>query len=256
MTQRVLKSWWRWTYQNFAVKRASARAIPEWVTPWEIWFGEPKANNIVSFGVDRYIERPDDLLCNWLFIMCFTRFHIKTASKWCCLRVRMVALCLHVIAITRPHPDNVVLLSRWMQSVHAISLSRILVFGQCCPDVRMGASCLPTSCLRRKARIFSNSEKRPDVLPWHLDGCKLKLFETSRHRWAFVCITRLSRRKQRIQLFWVGICTKFFWNFWNSFLEAWGIASCHNKAFSVLEKWTLNTLQILKCTASLLNNIT
>jgi hypothetical protein len=54
MTQRVLKSWWRWTYQNFAVKRVSARAIPGWVTSWEIWFGEPKANNIVSLGVDRY----------------------------------------------------------------------------------------------------------------------------------------------------------------------------------------------------------
>jgi hypothetical protein len=42
-------------YQNSAVKRASARAIPGWVTSWEVWFGEPKADNIVSLGVGRYI---------------------------------------------------------------------------------------------------------------------------------------------------------------------------------------------------------
>jgi hypothetical protein len=54
MTQRVLKSWWQWTYQNSAVKRAAARAIPEWVTSWEVWYGEPKADNIVSLGVGRY----------------------------------------------------------------------------------------------------------------------------------------------------------------------------------------------------------
>jgi hypothetical protein len=54
MTQRVLKPWWQWTYQNFAVKRAPARAIPGWVTSWEVWYGEPKADNIVSLGVGRY----------------------------------------------------------------------------------------------------------------------------------------------------------------------------------------------------------
>jgi hypothetical protein len=54
MTQRVLKPWWPWTYQNTAVKRASARAITWWVTSWEVWFWEPKADNIVSLGVDRY----------------------------------------------------------------------------------------------------------------------------------------------------------------------------------------------------------
>lgn len=54
MTQRVLKSWWSWTYQNSAVKRASARAILGWMTTWEVWFGEPKADNIVSFEVGRY----------------------------------------------------------------------------------------------------------------------------------------------------------------------------------------------------------
>jgi hypothetical protein len=54
MTQRVLKPWWSWTYQNSAVKRAAAKAIPGWVTSWEVWYGEPKADSIVSLGVDRY----------------------------------------------------------------------------------------------------------------------------------------------------------------------------------------------------------
>jgi len=54
MTQRVLKPWWQWTYQNSAVKWAAARAIPGWVTSWEVWYGEPKADNIVSLGVGRY----------------------------------------------------------------------------------------------------------------------------------------------------------------------------------------------------------
>jgi hypothetical protein len=54
MTQRVLKTWWQWTYQNSAVKRVSARAIPGWVTSWKVWYGEPKADSIVSLGVDRY----------------------------------------------------------------------------------------------------------------------------------------------------------------------------------------------------------
>jgi hypothetical protein len=34
---------------------AAARAIPGWVTSWEVWYGEPKADSIVSLGVDRYI---------------------------------------------------------------------------------------------------------------------------------------------------------------------------------------------------------
>jgi hypothetical protein len=54
MTQRVLKPWWQWTYQNSAVKRAAARAISGWVTSWEVWYEEPKADSIVSLGVDRY----------------------------------------------------------------------------------------------------------------------------------------------------------------------------------------------------------
>jgi hypothetical protein len=54
MTQRVLKPWWLWIYQNSAVKRASVRAIPGWVTSWEVWYGELKADNIVSLWVGRY----------------------------------------------------------------------------------------------------------------------------------------------------------------------------------------------------------
>jgi hypothetical protein len=54
MTQRVLKLWWSWIFQNFAVKRASARAIPGWVTSWKVWYEEPKADNIVSLGLGRY----------------------------------------------------------------------------------------------------------------------------------------------------------------------------------------------------------
>jgi hypothetical protein len=54
MTQCVLKPWWQWTYQNSPVKRAAARAIPGWVTSWEVWYGEPKADSIVSLGVGRY----------------------------------------------------------------------------------------------------------------------------------------------------------------------------------------------------------
>jgi hypothetical protein len=59
----------------------------------------------------------DGLLCNRLSITYFTRFHIKSTSRWCCPRVQTVALCLHEIAITRPCPDCVTLSSRQMQSV-------------------------------------------------------------------------------------------------------------------------------------------
>jgi hypothetical protein len=59
MTQRVLKPWWSWTYQNSAVKRAAARAIPGWVTSWEVWYGEPKADSIVSLGVGHYRTTPN-----------------------------------------------------------------------------------------------------------------------------------------------------------------------------------------------------
>jgi len=64
MTQRILKPWWRWTYQNYTVKRASARAIPGWVTSWEVWFREQKTDNIVSLGVGRYSYHPKNpILC-------------------------------------------------------------------------------------------------------------------------------------------------------------------------------------------------
>jgi uncharacterized PurR-regulated membrane protein YhhQ (DUF165 family) len=50
LTQCVLKPWWQWTYQNFTAKRDSARVVPWWVMSWKVWFGEPKAENIVSLG--------------------------------------------------------------------------------------------------------------------------------------------------------------------------------------------------------------
>jgi hypothetical protein len=60
MTQRVLKPWWQRTYQNSVVKRVAARAIPRWVTSWEVWFGESKADNIVSLRVGRYRYHDQD----------------------------------------------------------------------------------------------------------------------------------------------------------------------------------------------------
>lgn len=42
MIQHVLKPWWLWTYQNSVVKRASARAVPIWVTFWKVWFRRVK----------------------------------------------------------------------------------------------------------------------------------------------------------------------------------------------------------------------
>jgi len=50
MTQLILKPWWLWTYQNFAVKRAFARAIPRWVTFWEVWFGGAKSGQYCVIG--------------------------------------------------------------------------------------------------------------------------------------------------------------------------------------------------------------
>jgi hypothetical protein len=50
MIQRVLKSWWLWTYQNSTVKRASARAIPGWVTSWEVWLGSQKRTILCHWG--------------------------------------------------------------------------------------------------------------------------------------------------------------------------------------------------------------
>jgi hypothetical protein len=40
---------------NLSELRSSVRAISGWVTSWEVWFGKPKADNIVSLGVGRYI---------------------------------------------------------------------------------------------------------------------------------------------------------------------------------------------------------
>jgi hypothetical protein len=76
MTQRVLKPWWQWTYQNSTVKRAAARAIPGWVTSWEVWYGEPKADNIVSLGVGRYIK----IKLQWKDILHYQRYEMIGVS--------------------------------------------------------------------------------------------------------------------------------------------------------------------------------
>jgi len=54
MTQRVLKPWWPWTYQNSAVKRAFAIAVPRWVTYRKVWFGGAKSGQYCVIGVGRY----------------------------------------------------------------------------------------------------------------------------------------------------------------------------------------------------------
>jgi hypothetical protein len=76
------------------------------------------------------IKHPDGLLCNRLSIMRSTRFHVKAASRRCCPRVQTIALCLHIIAISGPHPDGVGLSSRWMQSV----CTQFPYQGSRCPD--------------------------------------------------------------------------------------------------------------------------
>jgi len=50
ITQRVLKPWWQWTYQNSAAKRASMRVVPGWVTSWEVWFGGAKSRQYCVIG--------------------------------------------------------------------------------------------------------------------------------------------------------------------------------------------------------------
>jgi len=56
--------------------------------------------------------RPDRQLCNRLSITRFMQYHIRATFERCCLRVRMVALLLHVNTIMRT------------------------ASGWCCPDVR------------------------------------------------------------------------------------------------------------------------
>jgi len=48
LIQRILKSWWLWTYKNSTIKRASTRVVPWWVTYWKVCFREEeKMNNII-----------------------------------------------------------------------------------------------------------------------------------------------------------------------------------------------------------------
>jgi hypothetical protein len=137
----------------------------------------PKSvSDFSSWRPDGSIERPNDQLCNHLSITHFTHFHIKTVSGQCCPKVWTVTTWLHVIALSRTtlwrvlpwSPDGCRLYAR-------ISLSRISTSRRCCLVVRMGAGCLPTLCLERKARIFLNSEERPEMLPGSSDGFNLKI---------------------------------------------------------------------------------
>jgi hypothetical protein len=54
LTQRILKLWWPWTYQNSVVKSASARVVQDGWPSGKSGSGEPKADNIVSLRVNRY----------------------------------------------------------------------------------------------------------------------------------------------------------------------------------------------------------
>jgi len=50
LIQRILKLWWSWTYQNSAVKRASAREVQRWVTHWKIWLKRTKSGQYCIIG--------------------------------------------------------------------------------------------------------------------------------------------------------------------------------------------------------------
>jgi len=112
MTQRVLKPWWLWIYQNSAVKRASARAIPGWVTSWEVRYGEPKVDNIVSLGVGRYMDglrRLPNSVDFWNSTPCWIL--IDLAFGRCCSDVRMSSL------LSVGHCEAFELLQRLVQMV-------------------------------------------------------------------------------------------------------------------------------------------
>jgi len=57
LSQRVLKPWRPWTYQNFAVKCTSAIVVPRWVTSWEVLFGRAKNRQYCIVGVGCYTMR-------------------------------------------------------------------------------------------------------------------------------------------------------------------------------------------------------
>jgi hypothetical protein len=50
LTQRVLKPWCPWTYQNSIVKRASMKVVPGWVIFCEVWFGGAKSGQYCVIG--------------------------------------------------------------------------------------------------------------------------------------------------------------------------------------------------------------
>jgi hypothetical protein len=105
-----------------------------------------------------------------------------------------------------------------------LALSRI-AFGWCCLVIWIYATVFPYLWLWRKSDFLSKTDECPDVLLRRPDGCNLELFETSRHWWAsgrnyhiirmdvadwwaLGCFSGPSEQKQRIWLFWVGICTE------------------------------------------------
>jgi hypothetical protein len=50
ITQRILKSWWSWTYQNSAVKCASTRPILEWWPPGKSGLESQKRTILCHWG--------------------------------------------------------------------------------------------------------------------------------------------------------------------------------------------------------------
>jgi hypothetical protein len=62
LTQRVLKLWWLWIYQNFAVKRISARIVSGWVNSRKVWFKRVKNKQYYVITSDPYIS-PLELNC-------------------------------------------------------------------------------------------------------------------------------------------------------------------------------------------------
>jgi hypothetical protein len=120
-----------------------------------------------------------------------------------------------------------------------LALSRI-ASRRCCLFVRTDAAVFPYMCLWRKYNFSSNSKELLNVLPWCLDGCKLELFKSSRHWRASGRMTGASGQNLGIQLLWVGICTKSYFEhleplFWNEDFEINDIpdyvATLHNSDF-------------------------
>jgi len=116
-----------------------------------------------------------------------------------------------------------------------ILLELLKIVRTCCHDVRTNAT---LNCLKLLDTWWASGQYchvvRRNVADW----------------WASGHYTESSERKLGIYLIWVGICTESSLNTWNSLLEAYDTTTCHNKAPSILEKWTLDNLKILEYTTS------